>query len=72
MNKNWSNEYCGLSHLGEYSNRKLWVTVERFGDCARLLKWFPGCKFSPEKSWYKTINDAKQAGELVMGRGDAK
>ena len=62
----WSEEFCGLSHFGEYSNSKLWVTVERFDDCARLFEWFPGCQFSPKESWHKTVNDAKQAGERAM------
>ncbi|MDY6910761.1 MAG: hypothetical protein SVM79_00140 [Chloroflexota bacterium] len=63
----WTKEHCGLSHLGEFSICKLWVTVERFDDCAKLLKWFPGCQFSPEESWHKTVDDAKKAGEVAMG-----
>ena len=57
---------CGLSHLGKHSCKQLWVTVQRFSDCARLLKWFPGCQFSPNESWHPTVETAKKAGEIAM------
>ena len=62
----WSEEYCGVQHLGEYSIRRMWVTVERFGTKARLLEWFPGCGFSPRETLYESVEVAKTAGEIIM------
>ncbi len=65
----WTKEYCDLSHLmkGAYNNRELWVTVRRFDDCAKLLEWFPGCVYSPKETWYNSVDEAKRAGEKIMG-----
>ena len=63
---NWTKEYCGVQHLGECSLRKVWVTVERHSKVATLLRWFPGCKFSPTETDYPTVEIAKRAGEAIM------
>ena len=66
----WTKEYYGLSHLGEFSTKKLWVTVTRYSNGrATLSKWFPGCQFSPEETTFKNVEEAKRQGEIAMGIG---
>lgn len=59
----WSRPYYGLTHLGDYSTTKYWVTVDQN---SILKKWFPGCGFNPEKVQYSSIEEAKVAGEKYM------
>lgn len=64
----WTKEFYGVSHLGEYSTKKLWVSVNRHSDgCATLAKHFPGCGFFPDESHHESVEDAKMAGEIAMG-----
>jgi len=65
----WSKEYCMISHLGEFSIQKLWVTVERFNDgSADLKKWYPGCQFTPTIEHFSTVKLAKLAGEALLNQ----
>lgn len=62
----WTREYCGIQHLGEFSLRQTWITVERHSTWAILLEWFPGCAFSPKETRHSTVEAAKQVGESIM------
>lgn len=66
MGLTWSKEYCNLQHLGPFSTKQTWVTVERFPYHAILRVWFPGCQFSPDEYRYDTVEKAKADGEKMM------
>ncbi len=62
----WTKEYYGITHLGEFNLRKMRVSVERLGNRAILQKWFPGCGFRPKEIPFQSFEKAKKAGEKVM------
>jgi len=58
----WTKPYFGVSHYGVSGPEKHWLTViERESSCD-LIKWFPGCAFSPIQEIFKNASDAKKAG----------
>ena len=69
LNDKWSREYYGISHLGKFSLKSLWVTVERVGNAAKLVEWYPGCQFHPKETWHRLVADAKKVGEAKMLEG---
>uniref|UniRef100_A0A6H1ZSS4 Uncharacterized protein n=1 Tax=viral metagenome TaxID=1070528 RepID=A0A6H1ZSS4_9ZZZZ len=66
----WTREYCNIQHcpLGRYDNGATWVTVQRFETGAELREWFPGCGLSPDITWYESVDAAKTAGEMLVGK----
>lgn len=65
----WSKPNHGVQHFscerGKVASSH-WLTVESHGDVAILLRWFPGCKFSPMKSRHASVADAKAFGEAWL------
>lgn len=59
----WSKGFYGVSHYGKASVKNYWSTINVYDDFVILLKWFPGCGFSPIEEMYQTIEDAKCFGE---------
>lgn len=64
----WSELYLDyITHYGEDSFRRYTVTV--VGQTYQLSKWYKGCGFSPEVVNYKSMEEAKQAGEDWTNKG---
>lgn len=63
----WSKPYYGLQHIGQFSIRTPWGTVEDCGTSAKALCWFPGCQFSPIETRHKTAAEARKHVENWMG-----
>jgi hypothetical protein len=69
----WSKPYCGLSHFGNLSDfRRVTVTeykteYENFYILHRITK---GCGFHSVDSKYKTVDEAKEAGERWVIRNN--
>ena len=64
----WSRVHHGLTHLGERSLTKVWVSVQDYTGASCLKIWYPGSQFTPELKWFTTVRKAKKAGEQVMRR----
>ena len=55
----WSAPYLGVQHLTGKTSR---ASVTDYGSFAELLRWFPGCGFSPIKSQHASASEAREAG----------
>ena len=61
---NWTDEYCGLSHLGKPNTEgRTWYTIEFHDSFTTLLTWYPGCKFKPLEQAFPTVAEAKKKAE---------
>ena len=67
---NWTSEYCHMQYLPiKRQSGKTYVSVARFPNGAELCEWYPGCGLSPTRTWHKSVEDAKVAGEVIVNRG---
>lgn len=66
MAHQWTVPYYGVQHLGQFGTKRSWVTVNECGARAELLRWFPGCQFSPLHSTHDSTADARAAGEAWL------
>lgn len=62
----WTKPFHGVQHLGSGKPSDYWITVEDRNTFAKLLRWFPGCGFSPQESIHDSVAKAKAAGEKWM------
>jgi hypothetical protein len=60
----WTKEYCRVQHLVKRQGTNgRWATVTNWGSFAELDGWYQGCQFSPHTSTFRTIEEARAAGE---------
>lgn len=65
----WTKPYYGVQHIGQFSQRTPWGTVEDYGTFANALCWFPGCQFSPTQTQHETAEAARQHVEKWLSAG---
>ena len=70
MKTRWTTPYCGVSHLGEFSDVRR-VSVIDYGKFCILHKWYPGCGFSPIEETHNKVGAAMVAGEKWLQSGGA-
>lgn len=59
----WTKPFHGVQHLGEFGTQRFWCTVNDYGSFAELLRWTPGCQFSPMRSTHLSAANARAVGE---------
>ncbi|MFH1952551.1 MAG: hypothetical protein ABIL06_13140 [Pseudomonadota bacterium] len=66
--ENWTREFHEMQYL-PYRRKlgKTWLSVARFPNGAELCEYFPGCGLSPNRTWHKSVEEAKLAGEQIIG-----
>lgn len=67
MKDQWTKEYWGISHLGEFSLTVGWVTVRSFPDGSAILaRHRPPHISHLHETNYPSVAEAKSAGEAIM------